>query len=740
MIVKTTSRILTPKLLISSFSAILLFSTNPASAHLGPVPMSMKGIPVPPTPGLMNGASPIIVDKAKAVALGKALFWDMNIGSDGMACASCHFHAGADGRMRNQRSPAGASQTADEQGSRGTPTRLNVKLKQSDFPLVQTKAPLTEGSAILHETNTVVGSSGIFRGQFSSVQVESTSSDMCDRTPDAVFHVGAIGTRMVTRRNAPTVINAVFNHRLFWDGRANNLFNGVNNWGPRDPDAGVWVQHADGKTTKERLLLENSALASQALGPPVSVDEMACTGRRYADLGRKLLTRRPLEKQIVAWNDSVLGPLASSTSSAPAKGLKTSYLNLIREAFDRRYWGDDHQDANKYGTPLPNRANPSPPAFNQIEANFSFFFGLSIQMYESTLISDDAPFDRSRRDALGNPVDLPESAQRGMQVFREAHCNVCHVGPHFTAAAITSNSQFVHDHPEAFNSNSISVATSENVLTRLLASGITGFVDTGFAATGVGRDEWDLGLAGNDTFGNPLSFSMQYLDYLAGHPEKVLDPSVEHVRACDLQIPIAAAKESKLARTFTNVQGIRPQPQGSESCIFPTNAFLPTVEAARAELASPDNQRMHVAIQSAFKVPSLRNVELTGPYMHNGSMATLEQVIEFYTRGGNFMGAAKQGALVFGQPQLEFKPTQRADLIAFLKSLTDERVRYSRAPFDHPELFVPDGHPGDPLNVEAGNQLDPRLARDHFFHLLPVGRDGSRNPLNSFEQRLNGSN
>src|SRR5262245_30620886 len=40
-----------------------------------------------------------------AIQLGKAFFWDMQAGSDGQACGSCHFHAGADNRTRNQLSP-----------------------------------------------------------------------------------------------------------------------------------------------------------------------------------------------------------------------------------------------------------------------------------------------------------------------------------------------------------------------------------------------------------------------------------------------------------------------------------------------------------------------------------------------------------------------------------------------------------------------------------------------------------
>lgn len=45
--------------------------------------------------------------------------------------------------------------------------------------------------------------------------------------------------------------------------------------------------------------------------------------------------------------------------------------------------------------------------------------------------------------------------------------------------------------------------------------------------------------------------------------------------------------------------------------------------------------KMAVATKGAIKIPSLRNVELIGPCMHNGSMAKLEDVVEFYSRKGN---------------------------------------------------------------------------------------------------------
>jgi len=74
----------------------------------------------------------------------------------------------------------------------------------------------------------------------------------------------------------------------------------------------------------------------------------------------------------------------------------------------------------------------------------------------------------------------------------------------------------------------------------------------------------------------------------------------------------------------------------------------------------------------AFKVPTLRNVTLTAPYMHNGRFASLDEVIDFYAAGG---GPGVGNPV----PQLDDKmrsysitKEEKADLIAFLHSLTDE--------------------------------------------------------------------
>jgi hypothetical protein len=105
-----------------------------------------------------------------------------------------------------------------------------------------------------------------------------------------------------------------------------------------------------------------------------------------------------------------------------------------------------------------------------------------------------------------------------------------------------------------------------------------------------------------------------------------------------------------------------------------------------------------VASDGAFKVPGLRNVELTGPYFHNGGMLTLRQTVDFYVRGGNFREANIDN-LDPGIDNInglkgpdEGVNDDRNALVDFLMALTDERVRQEMAPFDHPQLLVPNGH------------------------------------------------
>jgi cytochrome c peroxidase len=69
--------------------------------------------------------------------------------------------------------------------------------------------------------------------------------------------------------------------------------------------------------------------------------------------------------------------------------------------------------------------------------------------------------------------------------------------------------------------------------------------------------------------------------------------------------------------------------------------------------------------RGAFKTPTLRNVDRTAPYLHDGSMATLEEIVDLYNRGGG-PGTGKS-ALLF---ELGLTLSEKKDLVAFLHSLT----------------------------------------------------------------------
>jgi cytochrome c peroxidase len=85
-------------------------------------------------------------------------------------------------------------------------------------------------------------------------------------------------------------------------------------------------------------------------------------------------------------------------------------------------------------------------------------------------------------------------------------------------------------------------------------------------------------------------------------------------------------------------------------------------------VAGFDHATIH---RHAFKTPSLRNVELTAPYMHNGVYRTLEDVVDFYDRGGGAgIGIALPNQTLSPEP-LRLGVREKRDLIAFMRALTD---------------------------------------------------------------------
>ncbi len=378
----------------------------------------LRGVPVPEPPEL----AAYVRDRATLIALGKAFFWDMQAGSDGRtACATCHFHAGADHRRQNQ--------IADS----GFPFPANLQLDIAHFPLRLLADPNNRNSTVLRDTSLRIGSAGLFRRMLGDVvagQPDEIGWDGLDR-PE--FMVGEVQVRRVTIRNAPSVINTVFNVSNFWDGRASRVFNGFNPFGDGAAAPGALVSR-NGVLRGERVRLDRASLASQAVGPAVDATEMSYEGRIWPQLGRKLLSLAPLALQQVAPDDSVLGPMAR----VDGRGLLDAftYPGMIRTAFRPEFW-ESTQLVDGSGNLLPSRfGDPENPGeFTQMEFNFPIFWGLALLAYQSTLVSDDAPFDRFLE---GDSGALTRQEQDGMSLFLTAgRCETCHGGAEFSAATFS---------------------------------------------------------------------------------------------------------------------------------------------------------------------------------------------------------------------------------------------------------------------------------------------------------------
>jgi cytochrome c peroxidase len=104
--------------------------------------------------------------------------------------------------------------------------------------------------------------------------------------------------------------------------------------------------------------------------------------------------------------------------------------------------------------------------------------------------------------------------------------------------------------------------------------------------------------------------------------------------------------------------------------LLPSQRVAHRDEHATIDFASAGDRGRHEVTQVAgdlgrFRTPTLRNVALTSPYMHDGSLATLRDVVRFYNAGGGANPNLDSEIKPLGLTEAEV-----ADLIAFLESLT----------------------------------------------------------------------
>jgi cytochrome c peroxidase len=481
------------------------------------------------------------------------------------------------------------------------------------------------------------------------------------------------------------MINAVFNHRQFWDGRAENIFNGVNHLGARDPDAKLFRADNASQPAEVRVELHNGSLASQAVAPILSDLEMAAPGRTRLEVanslargmrqkGKKVAKVRPLAKQQVSPTDSALG----SMTRWPSPGLGFDrYNQMIQAAFHAKWWRSTkviRVNADGSKTPVAknngaceDEATCAENEYSLLQYNFSLFFGLAIQLYEATLVSDNTPWDQFRRQhpertdpALNpwtntNPSHISRLALFGAHLFNDRtrgptnlRCSNCHEQAELTDASVRRITAAINGPVRNRDGN---------------------VIDKGFMNIGLRPTSDDLGVGATDVFG-PLSFTRRLMP---GNPPTSFDGAAV------------------------------------------TKGF---------------------GVQGAFKVPSLRNVALTAPYFHNGDALTLREAVALYSRGGNVAPITELDGTPIEPLGVAGLTDEEIDaVVAFLEALTDERVLYRRAPFDHPQLFVPNGHPGNwtyVLDTDGDGRAD-----DLMVEIPAVGAAGSA-PLPGFLEGIFG--
>jgi cytochrome c peroxidase len=104
---------------------------------------------------------------------------------------------------------------------------------------------------------------------------------------------------------------------------------------------------------------------------------------------------------------------------------------------------------------------------------------------------------------------------------------------------------------------------------------------------------------------------------------------------------------------------------------------VPLIATTKNAIIDPDLGRFELFKTANrkhfFKTPSIRNIALTAPYMHNGAYKTLEEVIEFYNLGGGSgIGITDQEFQTLPADSLNLSTQEKTDLINFMKTLTDE--------------------------------------------------------------------
>jgi cytochrome c peroxidase len=618
---------------------------------------------------LVTSTKDIVADQKALVALGKALFWEQRAGSDGQtACATCHHSGGADGRAIS--TPGTPRQQGDNwlRGSAGVAVRSIEQDPASRPP----RAPVGPETDV--EPSGPRGSLTVEQVTRRPTQGSGASVDQqrLDEVPIGCTVNGDTNTRQVTCKNAPTVYGATLFDTLFHDGRATSPFRGYDHNERDNADTIGLFRHINGAAKKVILRIPYATAAAQATLPVLNPVEMSWHNRTRVDLARKLYDAPALKLQQVSPKDPVLAPLLSN-------GALPTYRALIQRAFKSEWTSAAPSGVKDYTV---------------IETNFLIFWGLAIQAYEETLISDQSPFDRYLGGIVhhrAGPVPgFGEQELAGLFAFLEHGCMDCHALPETSTAT--------HSH---------------------LRGPLTEFEGP--------DDLWST----DDPTTAPENTFRAWLD----NPNKELDERVEEMnipprlgapKVASKAIPrhvvtynagyynVGAATEcenSGQGEGFFAGQpwlGAMTKPVGFTPYADLADCKARNVRTDRPDLTTPaDWEQDQTWIMGAYKTPMLRDLGLTGPYyspkelITSGGMGAPASALGAGSRRDHIRLAVAAYKVFPGSqnPHLHpaikemlFSPLSEEDIdriTTFLMSLHDPRVDNHQGPFCAPSIALP---------------------------------------------------
>lgn len=570
-----------------------------------------------------------------------------------------------------------------------------------------------------------VGSQGIHKRLFRGFSQDGSELFAPIGKPDwgylasNMFGVGDAVTRQVTRRNSPSAINSVFHDRQFHDARAESTFNGFSIFG--DFDKRMILKKAmldsDGKLLSYHpvsVALVNASLASQAVGPVVNDVEMSFAGRTFHDIATRLLYTQPLASQITDTSDSLLrryvrqeiiqkpDEAACCTTLAglydPSRpGSKLTYRDWIKKAFRKEWW--ENSKPLSQNQALVDRLEYSEKHFVEV---------LSTYTLQPELLKDISSI-------LANQ-ELRYPAERVL---------------------MTLDAKL---HGYTLVRNAFADAFKE----RMIANGVP---------HGVGVNDAVRPLLGNRRF----YFDQERIPDI----EALVGPLLIELMGIPdkrptsffpaLVFPGAGKPDRKPMITWTGTRPpleFEPSPKPGEDPVDP-NAFYdqgyynlgisePRYDWGVWAYSGSEDSISIAQVQRLLIETPLADLQAQ-PYMHNGRHVSLRQVIEFYSFDNPDLIPADpvsnpdlhpemgrlplnhDGQIDQGDGKANLVQIQDAEsLLFFLLCLTDQRVEYEKAPFDHPSITLVNGFSNSSIHSE------------NAIEIAPVGANGYKDPPSQF--------